>query len=687
MAAMQNQFVSFRPRCGLVAVCGAAVLLGAGGVASGQTLDPAEPIAYQPIAIDFASGEVLSETSSDPSPFLDRRLQVMFTAPDGRAFDVPGFFAGDGTGATATSFEGDVWRVRFTPDEPGEWSWSASFRGGEDVAVELDAGAGSPLAFDGASGVFTVDAPDADAPGFFAKGRLDYVGEHYLQFRDGSYYIKGGADSPENWRGYIGFDNTFNGGRGPGTPSGLHEFAPHVMDWNPGDPDWDRTDPPMASAGRGVIGALNYLEGQGINSIYFLPMNTGGDAQDTWPYVGPINPNGAGGNDNVQFDISKLAQWDIVFNHAQAKGIKLHVVLNEAEQPNKRELDGGALGLERRLFYREMVARVGYQNALTWNISEEYNLGGPVFSVDAVKEFAAYLSAVDPYEHPLTVHNAGNPFNPASGPWAPFIGEHDFDMTSLQRARQVDGWDTAVADYRAFTADQGRPLGVHIDEPGSITRDVGRNFDEVRRRMMWDILLSGGGVEWFINDRDQSLEDFREFEQVWRETTVARRFIEDHLPFWIMSPNSDLVSGEDGQWGGAVVFAPTDGAGPIGVYLPDANPSGSIDLSSYGSRSAQLRWFDPRLGEFVGDARTEASSSSVPLGEPPSMSNEDWALLITPTPCAADLDGDGELTLFDFIEFQNLFDGGDLDADFDGDGVLTLFDFLEFQNAFDAGCP
>jgi len=56
-------------------------------------------------------------------------------------------------------------------------------------------------------------------------------------------------------------------------------------------------------------------------------------------------------------------------------------------------------------------------------------------------------------------------------------------------------------------------------------------------------------------------------------------------------------------------------------------------------------------------------------------------------PCEADLDGDGELTLFDFLAFQNLFDAGDPAADFDGDGELTLFDFLAFQNAFDAGCP
>ncbi|MEO1008257.1 MAG: GC-type dockerin domain-anchored protein [Planctomycetota bacterium] len=55
--------------------------------------------------------------------------------------------------------------------------------------------------------------------------------------------------------------------------------------------------------------------------------------------------------------------------------------------------------------------------------------------------------------------------------------------------------------------------------------------------------------------------------------------------------------------------------------------------------------------------------------------------------CPADFDGDGELTLFDFLAFQNAFDLGEASADFDGDGELTLFDFLAFQNAFAAGCP
>ena len=55
--------------------------------------------------------------------------------------------------------------------------------------------------------------------------------------------------------------------------------------------------------------------------------------------------------------------------------------------------------------------------------------------------------------------------------------------------------------------------------------------------------------------------------------------------------------------------------------------------------------------------------------------------------CITDLDRDGQLTIFDFLAFQNLFTANDPTADLDFDGELTIFDFLSFQNAFDAGCP
>lgn len=60
--------------------------------------------------------------------------------------------------------------------------------------------------------------------------------------------------------------------------------------------------------------------------------------------------------------------------------------------------------------------------------------------------------------------------------------------------------------------------------------------------------------------------------------------------------------------------------------------------------------------------------------------------IVTVVVCAADRDGDGELTARDYLLFQMQFDFGDLRADLDGDGSLTVFDLLFFQNRFAAGC-
>jgi len=88
------------------------------------------------------------------------------------------------------------------------------------------------------------------------------------------------------------------------------------------------------------------------------------------------------------------------------------------------------------------------------------------------------------------------------------------------------------------------------------------------------------------------------------------------------------------------------------------------------------------LGDLDGDGDADMAVANLRSDDASVLLNQ----CAPSDPCPADLDGDGELTLFDFLAFQNLFDAGDLRADFDGDGSLTLFDFLAFQNAFDAGC-
>ncbi|MFI4881269.1 MAG: GC-type dockerin domain-anchored protein [Phycisphaerales bacterium JB064] len=99
---------------------------------------------------------------------------------------------------------------------------------------------------------------------------------------------------------------------------------------------------------------------------------------------------------------------------------------------------------------------------------------------------------------------------------------------------------------------------------------------------------------------------------------------------------------------------------PIPLPLPTILPAGST-----ANLVANLMLDELSVG-FVADIVVEAR------GEAAS--------------CSVDCDGDGTLTVFDFLCFLSLFDMGDPAADCDGDGTLTLFDFLCFQSAFDRGC-
>ncbi len=608
------------------------------GQAAAQGTVGGDLIKWHTVSIDF-QGPSTSEAAAT-NPFTDYRLDVTFThVATGKTYVVPGFFDGNGTG----SGTGNVWRTRFTPDEPGAWSYTAAFRTGSNVAVADSASLGSfaTTGPHGQSGNFSVADLDPNAKGFKAQGRLEYVGGHYLKFRDGDYWLKGGADSPENILGYSGFDNT---------PNFRHQYAAHAGDWNSGDPDWTN-DAPNGSGtrtGKNIIGALNYLSQQHVNSIYFLPMNIGGDAKDTWPYVGPINRSGSSSNDNTRFDISKLAQWEIVFNHAQEKGLNLQVVLNEAEVANKQELDNATLGVERKLFYREMIARFGHHNALQWNISEEYNallnLGE-----NTVRQFADFITSIDPYHHPITVHNAGNNL---ANTWYKFLGEDRWSLTSIQQAGVVDGLGLVVEDMRTRSANAGHPLVIMIDEPGSIDVDAG-GADNVRKRMTWDIYLSGGSVEWFTETMDQSLENFRQFEQVYRETWYARQFLEQNTRFWEMTPMDSLVAGEDPDFGGAEVFAIL--GQQYAIYLPDGSNDDYnggapiLDLTGWDGATFQLKWYNPRSGTFVGNPLLLTGGDWVSLGFTPDglHSTNDWAALVTlvPEPASFSLLFAGLLTI------------------------------------------
>jgi len=542
-----------------------------------------------------------SETSS-PNAFLDYRFNVRFTAPDGREFEVPGHFAGDGAGGAS----GAAWQAHFSPEAVGEWDYLISFRSGPAVAVSLAPEAGAAVAaFDGASGSFTVTESDKSAPDFRAaeRGLTKHRGGHYLTHAAGERFIKAGPDIPENLLGYEGFDNT---------PDAGHAFAAHVADWNAGDPDWDD------GAGRGLIGAFNFIAERGANSVYFLPMNIDGDGDDTFPTVAP--------QQKTRYDLSKLDQWEIALTHAQSKGIWLHFVLAETESGNENYHDDGELGPERKLFYRMLLARFGHLNGIQFNLGEENDYG-----TARHEQFAAWIKSIDPYDHPVTTHTRNGQYDTF---YQPLLGNGDFDMTSFQGGTSRSALFDLIIQWRADSAAAGEPWVISFDEPQKIENNMnlGVGYPHGRRDKMWPVLMAGGGgFEWYVqqdgggHSLDQQIDDFGLMDEALAWSGHALAFFA-MLPLEQMTASGSLADSSAG--GNSYLLAAPDLA--YAVYNDRNGGPLTLDLGASAADSVfDVRWFNPRSGALSAGSVLEVNGgATVNLGTAPAESNQDWAVVL-----------------------------------------------------------
>ena len=563
-------------------------------------------VKWHPLDIDF-SGPHARETDSAPNPFLDFRLRVILTSPSGVKTTVPGFFAGDGQG----NGQGNVWRARFSADEVGQWRYQGVLRAGDEVAVNTSDDAGSAYALEGSSGVFTIGQSLEQGPAFLRHGRLEYVGEHYLKFRDGPYWIKGGTDSPENLLGFAGIDGTYD--HGGIDADFLHDFASHRSDFRDGDPLFSHSTTGVDS--RGLIGALNYLGSLGVNSIYFLPMNLGGDGQETYPFVGASKTR----YNKTHYDISKLYQWNLVLDHAQQQGIALNIVLSETEKANEQWLDDGQLGVERKLFFRELVARFGYLLAVKWNLGEENDF--PRVELD---KHADYIQSIDWSRKPIAVHTHINQFFR----YGEIVGDSRYSASSIQYTHEFAG--EFVEQWRNNSANAGHPWVLDMDEN---TNGLGpATVNQRRKQILYDVLFSGGNIEWYFGYNPQPVGgdvdagDFRQRESMWQQMRYAREMMQNELPFWRMQPADWRVSGDSDAFGGAEVFV-LEGES-YAIYLPSSNGAEVLDMGNV-SGQYQQRWFDPRSGQMTTSSQSISASNSLRLGSAPYSTREDWVVLIT----------------------------------------------------------
>ncbi len=585
-----------------------------GGVVIGGTLGQVdlsgEMKRWHPVFFDLTGPYAFEDSSLNP--FSDYRFDVVFTK-GARSLVVPGFFAADGNAANTSANRGNIWRCIFTPDETGTWNYRVLFRTDTDIATSTDTTLGQRvLQLEGLTGSFSINETDKSSPDIRGKGfLLPRADQHYHQFQDGEYFIKAGPNSPENVLAYYEFDNTYRYGGTPvpGYPDGLHHLDSHLPEWQPGDPVWQSTK------GKRLIGGVNYLASKGLNTLYFISMKNNGTA-DVNPWTAPNNID--------RYDVSKVAQWDIFLQHMNNKGLLINFLFFERQ--NDKLLNNGDLLRERRIYYREMVARFGHNLAIQWNQSEETTL-------NATQRTAvfAYLKDLDPYNHPVLTHNnigtgAGGVLVEDNAVYGPHVGDPNFDGASLQ-GRSNEMTHDYTLKWVNNSAAGGVKWAVCVDEPwwqGPALKDgPGNNHQLIVREVLWGNLLAGGaGIEWYFGSTDDyANDDWHNRDSLFSLSYYPLDFFRTYLRYWEMqnldgltTRTDDFVFGKEGD-----------------TYVAMIPNGGALTLNLVGFPGTySVYWFNPRTGGDLlsGTVTQVAGGANIAVGAPPFDTNLDWVVMV-----------------------------------------------------------
>lgn len=516
------------------------------------------------------------------NPFRDAPLVGEFISPAGKTNVLDGFYDGE-----------DTWRLRFAPDEEGEWRFRLraeavkSFQEGRLRCTE-PRGHGfirlhpqNPYAFVYADGTPSFPMGDTCYGLFDDTPITPALREEYLKTRRAQRFnfVRQTVGHSE-WRA--------------ATNSAYWAWGGTLQ-----KPDLDQFNPVFF---RGFDSLMRQLRAAGMN-VELILLNF-----YRRPFTNPDAWTRAREQRWLRYLLARYAAFDNVF---------LWTIANEYEtHPDGR-----------------------------------YRLDSPD-DVEWAKATARFIKAHDPYRHPVTVHpvvsastrgsGPGDAFDP---PWriGEFFGAADAIDALSHQTGQAGTWDEAqqcqtgddpglVASVRA---DRRFAKPVLNTENGyeylrgypTYRRQV-HHTDKVRRSA-WQIVCAGGyfaagfagtlghsdiwNRKWWGNPTGEDRYTFVVKDEGAAAQLGALYDFFTALPFWRMQPFTGVT-------GDAVALAE---AGKVYVvYLPHG---GSVQMDLTQAQGASVaRWYNPRRGKFREGVRLMGGSK--PTFDAPDA--DDWALLV-----------------------------------------------------------
>jgi len=289
-----------------------------------------------------------------------------------------------------------------------------------------------------------------------------------------------------------------------------------------------------------------------------------------------------------------------------------------------------------RCYLLYVVARYAAYNII-WVLSGEWDIRTKQYPPDLTdnerktranlyKTYGRFLKAIDPYQHPITIH-PGTPNRSQSS--SEFFSEESWlDFNMQQTFRQVkvpfynDIYTLAVAD-RKF----GRPIvnGESHYEERSKSQPSSARCMQVRQNA-WGCYMAGayytygatGIWDWAYGlSLRPDLKWLKEKTIPWQKAveypgatqmTYLYNFFVNHTRYWRMNPQNDLVNTHN--------LCLADSGREYVIYMPE----GGMLIFSLPKGNYVFDWFDPTTGKFLEQSKQitvekESISFSSPLRE------------------------------------------------------------------------
>ena len=484
----------------------------------------------------FEAALDLEATYDNAYDFDQIKVSAVFTSPSGTQKTVDGFFMQDynlnTTSGGLTSVGDGGFRVRFSPDETGEWSFQVSVTDNEGTSN---------------FGIQTFECTQTTNPennGFVRTGNTNY-----LEFDNGEQLILIGENMAwQNSNAYTNYRNWINklDENGGNFIRVWHAHWGLGIEWKDGS--------------QGFEGLRRYKETNlfyqdwlydfcAEKGVYIMPT-----LQHHGQVSSNVNPNWNDSPYNIANGGTCQNTWDF-FTDSTAR----------AHTRNR---------------LRYVVARYGYSRAVqSWELFNEVNWTDDFHThIQKVRdwhaEMGAYLKEIDPYQHLVTTSYAESDQDPEV--W----NNPDFDFTQTHFYINSPNLERVlVGGVRQYLTDFGKPTLVGEFGLGGSASLANADPDGIHvHNALWGSLFGGGmgtGLTWWWDNYIHPRDLYYHFAPV-RTVTDDIAFVEAD-----MQPATSYVTGAPGD----LLLTPALGWGIIGDSQITVNDSGGTDPENPGLSS------------------------------------------------------------------------------------------------------